>query len=201
EGTVVYRGVVYDHVHYRNSGQVSAHAGGKNKWVIKFNRGHDLPFVDHDGVAFPAGWHELRLNPGTHNPFIPVLRGITGLDEVLSFRAYRLAGVPSPPATWVQFRVVAGAEEVSAKDQYAGDLWGPYVALGDMKPKLLADRKLSDGLTVTIQSGIKHTPRGMTDAQKEWEKFLNGMRSGPKEDWWRRNLDLPAYYSFHALNR
>jgi hypothetical protein len=23
----------------------------------------------------------------------------------------------------------------------------------------------------------------------------------PREYWWRRNLDLPAYYSFHALNR
>jgi hypothetical protein len=27
------------------------------------------------------------------------------------------------------------------------------------------------------------------------------MRSGPTEDWWRHNLDLSAYYSFHALNR
>ncbi|HJZ56608.1 MAG TPA: choice-of-anchor X domain-containing protein, partial [Gemmataceae bacterium] len=203
EGTLVYRGVVYDHVHYRNSGQVSAHAGGKNKWVVKFNHGHHLPFVDHDGVPFPAPWDEVRLNPGTCNPFIPVLRGISGLDEVLSLRAYRLAGVPSPPATWVQWRVVTGAEEVSAKDQYAGDLWGLYVALGDMKPKLLADHKLPDGLTVTVQTqkGIKHIPRGMADARKEWEKFLSGMRSDPREDWWRQNLDLPAYYSFHALNR
>jgi hypothetical protein len=54
EGTVVYRGVVYDHIHYRTSGQASAHAGGKNKWVIKFNRGHDLPFVDHDGTTSPS---------------------------------------------------------------------------------------------------------------------------------------------------
>ena len=107
----------------------------------------------------------------------------------------------SPPATWVQWRVVTGAEEVSPKDQYAGDLWGLYVAVGDMEPKLLADHKLPDGLTVSIQSGIKHTPKGMADAQKEWEKFLNGMRSSPTEEWWRQNLDLPAYYSFHALNR
>jgi hypothetical protein len=217
EGTVVYRGVVYDHIHYRNSGQVSAHAGGKNKWAIKFNRGRDLPFVDHDGLPFTAGplapaggeagvrgWHELRLNPGTHNPFIPVLRGITGLDEVLSLRAYRLAGVPSPPVTWVQFRVVAGTDEVSAKDQYAGDLWGPYVALGGMAPKLLADRKLPDGLTASVQVGVKHTPKGMDkdDAKKAWQKFLNDMRSGPKDEkWWRANLDLPSYFSFHALNR
>jgi hypothetical protein len=202
EGTVVYRGVVYDHIHYRNSGQASAHAGGKNKWVIKFSRGHHLPFVDHDGLSFGAAWDELRLNPGTHNPFIPVLRGITGLDEVLSLRAYRLAGVPSPPATWVQFRVVAGADEVSAKDQYAGDLWGPYVALGGMSPKLLADRKLPDGLTASVQVGIKHTPKGMEDAKKVWEKFLHDMRTAPNdEQWWRKNLDLPAYYSFHAMNR
>jgi hypothetical protein len=203
EGTLVYRGVVYDHIHYRNSGQVSAHAGGKNKWVVKFNRGHHLPFVDHDGVPFPAPLDEVRLNPGLCNPFIPVLRGISGLDEVLSMRAYRLAGVPSPPATWVQWRVVTAAEEVSAKDQYAGDLWGLYVALGDMKPKLLADSKLPDGLTVTVQTqkAIKHAPRGMTDAKKVWEKFQNGMQSNPKEEWWRQNLDLPAYFSFHALNR
>ena len=70
-----------------------------------------------------------------------------------------------------------------------------------MDPKVLADVKLPDGLTVSMQSGIKHTPRGMTDAPKEWDKFLNGMRSNPKEDWWRKNLDLPAYFSFHALNR
>jgi hypothetical protein len=41
----------------------------------------------------------------------------------------------------------------------------------------------------------------MADADKVWEKFLGGMRSNPKEEWWRANLDLPAYYSFHALNR
>ena len=81
-------------------------------------------------------------------------------------RAYRLAGVPSPPATWVQWRVVDGAEEVSAQDQYKGDLWGLYVAIGDMKPKLLADRKLPDGLTVSVQSGIKHTPHDMPDGPK-----------------------------------
>src|SRR5260370_1145921 len=76
EGTVVSRGAVYDPIHYRNSGQVSAHAGGKNKWAVKFNRGHRLPFVDHDGVPFPAALGVIRLNPGTCNPFSPVLRGI-----------------------------------------------------------------------------------------------------------------------------
>lgn len=200
-GTVVYRGVVYDHVQYSNRGQGSAHIAGKNKWAVKFHDTHRLPFVDHDGVPFPAPIDGLDLNPGGSTPYLPVHRGITGLDEVLCMRAYRLAGVPSPPATWVQWRVVTTAEEASAKDQYAGDLWGVYVAVGDFKPDLLADKKLADGLTWSVQSGVKHTPKGMTDADKVWEKFLAGMRANPKEEWWRANLDLPAYYSFHALNR
>ncbi len=201
QGTVVYRGVVYDHVQYSNRGQGSAHISGKNKWGIKFNHGHDLPLVDHDGVPFPEALDSLNLNPGGSTPYLPVLRGVAGLDEAMSMRAYRLAGVPSPPVTWVQWRVVDGAEEVSAKNQYQGDLWGLYVALGDMKPKALAAPPLPDGLTVSAQSGIKHTPKGMADADKVWEKFLAGMRSNPKEQWWRDNLDLPAYFSFHALNR
>lgn len=201
QGTIVYRGIVYDHIQYSNRGQGSTHISGKNKWGIKFNTGHDLPFLDHDGKPFSDALGSLNLNPGGSTPYIPVLRGISGLDEVLSMRAYRLAGVPSPPATWVQWRVVDSADEVSAKDQYQGDLWGLYVAMGDMKPKQLSDKKLPDGITVSAQSGIKHTPRDVTDANKEWEKFLAGMRSNPTEAWWRQNLDLQAYFSFHAMNR
>ena len=199
-GAVVYRGVVYDHVQFSNRGQGSAHICGKNKWALKFNKTHLVPFVDHDGVPFPAPIDSLDLNPGGYTPYLPVLRGITGLDEVFSMRSYRLAGVPSPPATWVQWRVVDGPDEVT-KDQYEGDLWGVYVAVGEMDPKQLADRKLPDGLVVSIQSGIKHTPPAMTDGDKVWEKFINGVRSNPPEAWWRQNLDLPAYYSFHAMNR
>ncbi len=201
QGTFVYKGVVYDHIQLNNRGQGSAHIGGKNKWGLKFNKGHDVPIQNHDGSPFPHTCDSLNLNPGGSTPYIPVLRGISGLDEVLSMRAYRLAGVPSPQATWVQWRIVDNTEEVSIKDQFEGDLWGLYVAIGDMEPKLLADSKLPDGLSVSIQSGIKHTPRDLTDAPKEWEKFLNGMRSNPNEAWWRTNLNLPAFFSFHAMNR
>lgn len=200
-GTVVYRGVVYDHISFGNRGQGSAHISGKNKWGLKFPRGRELPLADHDGVPFPEACAGLALNPGGSTPYEPVLRGIAGLDEVLSMRAYRLAGVPSPPVAWVQWRVVDRAEEVSAKDQSAGDLWGVYVAVGDMTPAMLGGPALPDGLVVSIQSGIKHTPKGMTGAEKRWDAFLAGARSNPKEEWWRANLDLPSYFSFHALNR
>jgi hypothetical protein len=201
QGAVVYRGVVYDHIEYSDRGQGSAHISGKNKWGLKFNKGHDVPFVDHDGVPFADEIKSLNLNPGGSTPYLPVLRGVTGLDEVMSMRAYRVAGVPAPPATWVQWRVVTGESEVSPKDPCAGDLWGVYVALGEMEPKLLADRRLPNGLTVSTQSGVKHAPKGMAEPQKEWDKFLGGMRSNPNEAWWRQNLDLPAFFSFAAMNR
>ena len=201
QGTIVYRGVVYDHIQYSNRGQGSAHISGKNKWGLKFNSGQGLPLQDHDGLPFPDVCKSLNINPGGCTPYLPVHRGITGLDEVMSMRSYRLAGVPSCPITWIQWRVVSSADEVVEKDQYKGDLWGVYVALGEMDPRLLSDRKLPDGLTVSDQSGIKHAPKNMVEPQKEWEKFLAGMRSNPKEEWWRQNLDLKAYFGFHALNR
>ena len=200
QGTIVYRSVVHDHIQFSNRGQGSAHIAGKNKWNIKFNE-RSVPFHDADGTPWPSSIRSLNLNPGGSTPYLPIFRGITGLDEVLSMRTYRLAGVPTPPATWLQWRVVQDPDEVDPKSQFKTDLWGPYVAIGSMDPKIVADAKLPDGLTVSMQSGIKHTPKGMTNAQKEWQKFLNEMRANPKEEWWRKNLDLPAYYSFHALNR
>jgi hypothetical protein len=201
-GTIVYRGVVYDHIQFSNRGQGSAHIAGKNKWALKFNE-RELPFQDHDGVPFPDKIRSLNLNPGGSTPYLPIFRGITGLDEVLSMRAYRLAGVPTPPVTWIQWRVVLDADESDPKNQFKTDLWGPYVAIGEMDPHVMADGKLPDGLVVSIQSGIKHVPNGMTeaDAPKVWGDFINAVRSNPKEDWWRKNFDLPTYYTFHALNR
>lgn len=201
QGTLVYKGVVYDHIQFSNRGQGSAHISGKNKWGLKFNHGHHVPMVDHDGVPFPATCDSLNLNPGGSTPYLPILRGVSGLDEVLSMRAYRIAGVPSPTSTWIQWRVVAGKDEGVEKDQYAGDLWGLYVAIADMEPKLLADQRLPDGLAVSMQSGLKHTPAGMADAPKVWEKFINELRGNQNEEWCRKNLDLKSYYSFHAINR
>ncbi|HSI33230.1 MAG TPA: CotH kinase family protein [Tepidisphaeraceae bacterium] len=201
QGTLVYRGVVYDHIEYSNRGQGSAHIGGKNKWAVKLGAGSGLRFLDHDGVPFPAPVKGLDLNPGGSTPYLPTLRGITGLDEVMSMRAYRLAGVPTAPVTWVQWRVVTTEQEVSAKDQFAGDLWGVYVALGEMEPELLADRGLPNGLAASVQSGIKHAPKSVAEPDKVWEKFRNAIRGKQTEAWWRENLDLPAYFSFAAMNR
>ena len=48
-GTIVYDGVVYDHVEFRNRGVASTYAVGKNKWKIEFLRGHYFQARDNYG--------------------------------------------------------------------------------------------------------------------------------------------------------
>lgn len=200
-GTFVYGGVVYDHIAFHNRGQGSAHISGKNKWGLKFNADHAVQLKDNTGQPYRVKWTGVDMNPGTHTPYIPVHRGIAGLDEALSFRAYQLAGVPSSSTHWVHFRVIDAAQEQSEKNQYEGDLWGLYLAISEIDRELLAQQQLPDGLLVSIQSSIKHQPADASAGQKEWDQFLGGMRSDPPEQWWRKNLDLQNYFSFHALNR
>ncbi|WP_254506803.1 CotH kinase family protein [Anatilimnocola floriformis] len=199
--TFVYEGQVYDHMEFSNRGQGSAYISGKNKWALKFPKAEpqraewkDLP------TALPSR-NDIDLNPGQSTPYLPVLRGVAGLDEALTFRAFQLAGVPSSSTHWVHFRVIDSATESNPKDQYDGDLWGLYLAVTDLDQHLLKQQNLPDGLIVSIQSGIKHLPDDKSAGQKEWDTFRSGMQPGQKEDWWRTNLDLPKYYSFHALNR
>ncbi len=200
-GTFVYDGIVYDHIAFTNRGQGSAHISGKNKWALKFNKEQPVPLTDNRGRRYQVAWNGVDLNPGTHTPYIPVHRGIAGLDEATTFRAYQLAGIPASSTHWVHFRVIDTAAESNPKDQYEGDLNGLYLAIGDLDEEILDEQKLPDGLIVSMQSGIKHLPADMSAGQKEWDQFLGGMRSNPPEEWWRKNLDLHKYFSFHALNR
>jgi hypothetical protein len=132
---------------------------------------------------------------------MPVHAGIAGLDEALAFRAFQLAGVPAANTHWVQFRIVDSADESPPGDQYAGDLHGLYLAIQDMDGSLLRERGLPDGNIYSLQSGRKHLARGAPADGSDWNDFINGVRNEHPEPWWRTNLDLAAYYSFHAINR
>ena len=51
--TLVVDGRVYDHLHYRLRGQnrYFIYASGKNKWKLKFNRGHWFEMPDDYGLS------------------------------------------------------------------------------------------------------------------------------------------------------
>jgi len=199
-GTLVYEGRVYDHIQFHNRGQASTYNAGKNKWGFKFNRGHEFAARDAWGRLCVSPWHSLDLN-ACASPWVQMNRGMAGLDEALSFRAYQLAGVPSALTHWVHFRVVSSTAESDPRNQYDGDLWGLYLAVQAMNGPWLDALGLPEGDIFSLQSGRKHASNSGPPDDTAWHRFREGLQRSQTEGWWRTNLDLGAFYSFHALNR
>ncbi len=199
-GTLVYDGQVYDHIQFHNRGKASTHVAGKNKWGFKFNEAQ--PFHDRDlwGRARTNEWRSVSLT-ACASPWAQVNRGMAGLDEAVSFRAYQLAGVPSASTHWIQFRVVSRPNEMSAKSQYSGDLWGLYQVVQEPGGEWLREQGLPDGDIYTPETGLKHRAKNSPTNDVAFQKFMGNSQRGATEAWWRANLDLPRYYTFHALNR
>ncbi len=199
-GTLVYDGRVYDHIQFHNRGQASTYVAGKNKWGFKFNRAHDFRARDLWGRKYKYSWNSFSMN-ACASPWAQVNRGLAGMDEAVAFRAYQLAGVPSPNTHWINFRVIDGAEESSAKSQYSGDEWGLYLVVQDPDGAWLRELGLPGGNVFNPETGRAHFASGMVRDHSDWNRFADASRRAEPEAWWRTNLNLEAYYSFHALNR
>ena len=200
-GTLVYDGRVYDHVAFHNRGTGSGYISGKNKWGFKFSRSHELSARDVHGQRYSHPWDSLNLNPGLSTPYLPVHAGIAGLDEAVAFRSFQLAGVPAANTHWVHFRVIDQALESTTNNQFAGDLWGLYLAVQDMDGSLLRERGLPDGNVYSMQSGRKHIARGSIADGTDWNEWVTGVRAEHPSAWWRQHLDLESYYSFQSISR
>jgi len=197
-GTMVYDGRVYDHIQFHNRGQASTYLAGKNKWGFRFNPGQEFQARDLWGRKYQYGWVSFNLN-ACASPWAQVNRGMAGMDEAVSYRAYQLAGVPSPNTHWVHFRVVDMPEE-APRNQYAGDLWGLYLVVQDKNGTWLRESGLPDGNIFSAESGPKHIAPGMAADSSDWQQFMAASMRRQSEQWWREHFDLPAYYSFHAIN-
>ncbi|HVY71535.1 MAG TPA: CotH kinase family protein [Verrucomicrobiae bacterium] len=199
-GALVYDGRVYDHIQFHNRGQASTYIAGKNKWGFKFNPGQEFAAKDLWGRPYSRGWSGFNLN-ACASPWAQVNRGMAGMDEAVSYRAYQLAGVPAPDTFWVQFRVVDETAESSPTDQYQSDLWGLYLVVQEKNGGWLREQHLPDGNIYSVDSGPKHQARGMPTNSVDYVQFQSASYQDQTVNWWRTNFDLNAYYSFHALNR
>lgn len=206
-GTLVYYGKVYDHIEFHNKGSASTYQSGKNKWRFHLARARDFEARDSWGKNYSQTWDTFTMH-ACASPWNPCFRGWAGLDEVVSARIYALAGVPAPAMHHLQFRVVDNAVEAPA-DQYSGDLWGLYLAVEDPDGSFLDERGLPDGNVYHIVgNGGDKTHQGLEQPSdtSDWDAFISGSQSRTTNDatndaWWRANLDVPAYASFHAANR
>lgn len=217
-GTLVYDGVVYDHIQYANRGIGSTYVSGKNKWVLKFCRARNFQARDNWGRPFAETWNSVGLNANS-GPWASVHRGSAGVEEASSYRLYELCGVPSLRTTYVHWRVIRREEELhpataivsgdplgsNIRGQYAGDLWGLYLALEPTEGNFLDERGLEDGNIYSIEGNNgdkKHQGPAQPTGASDWSAFRTGIsKAGQTEEWYRGNIDLPVLYTFLALNR
>ncbi len=205
-GTMVYDGVVYDHIEYKVRGEFSTYQSGKNKWRFFFNPAREFEARDNYGNKYQEPWDELTMNANA-SPWAAVNRGMSGLDEALSYRAFQIAGMASPNTNYLHYRVIDEAAESSPSDQYRGDLWGLYLAVEQPDGSFLDERDLPDGNTYKIEGGgvgtgdKKHQAPNQPTNSSDWTSFSSQSGSTNNVNWWRTNLDLDSYYTFRTLNR
>jgi hypothetical protein len=215
-GTFVYNGVVYDHIEFKNRGEASTYVSGKNKWRFFFNRARDLPAKSNFGEDYSEKWGSFS-GDACASPWASLHRGMAGVEEAASYKIFQLGGLPSPNTHYYQFRVVRGATETpaagttvndpigNADGQYAGDFWGLYLAVEQPDGSFLDERGLPDGSVYKIEgnAGDKKN-QGVTQPidSSDWDTFRDAhVNANPTEAWWRANMDMEAYYTFHALSR
>ena len=215
-GSFVYDGKVYDHIQFRNRGEISTYITGKNKWRFYFNRSRDLPAKNHFGQPYKETWGSFSAN-ACASPWAALNRGMAGVDEAVPLKAFGLAGVPSPNSHYYHFRVVRGEDETpdplatindpigNTYGQYTGDFWGLYMAVENPDGSFLDERGLPDGNIYKIEQEIgdkKHQSATQAVDSSDWDSYRDAhFTASPSEAWWRANLDLEAYHTFHAINR
>jgi hypothetical protein len=207
EGTLVYDGVVYDHIRYRARGGVWRYAMGKNMWKFAFNNEERFQAYDNYGRPYATRWDNLNFSAIIQQGDY-LHRGEQGLFESVGFRLFQLAGVEAPNTHYVHFRVIDEAAE-TGNSQFAGDFWGLYVATEQVDERFLEEHGLVDGNIFKMEGGtgpggiggvLEHQGAGLPGDYSDLQAFKQTYEQGTQTaDWWRENLDLDRYYSYRAI--
>jgi hypothetical protein len=200
-GTLVHDDEVYDHIQFNIRGEYSTYVVGKNKWRIRFRRGHWFKARDNFGNRLASGWKHLKFNAGGA-PWTHGNRGMAGVEECLSFRLFGLAGVPSSRTHYFQLRVIDDAREADPRNQYGGDLWGLYYAVERPDGGFLEDRELPDGNVYKLESPLNkdHQGAGEPSGFTDIEALRSSMSTSRSETWWRDRVDHATYARFKAVS-
>jgi hypothetical protein len=205
--TLIYNGVVYDNIGFRvRGGTAWRYAMGKNKWEFNFNRNNAFQAYDNYGRPYAAKWDNFDLNAiidqGDYWQ-----RGEQGMFEGINNALWNLVGVPANDTSFMQLRVVDGANE-SSSNQYDGDLWGMYMATDANDGNFLDQHDLPDGNYYRMNpedggaGGGTLTNQGATQPSNNADlvSFTDTYQSGTQsEEWWEDNLNLDEYYSYRTI--
>jgi hypothetical protein len=206
EGTLVYDGVVYDHIRYRARGGVWRYAMGKNMWKFAFNNSERFQAYDNYGRPYDELWDNLNFSAIIQQGDFQH-RGEQGLFEAVGFRLFELAGVEASKTNYVHFRVIDDAEETGSS-QYNGDFWGLYMTIEQLDERFLDEHGLPDSNIFKMEGGtgpggiggeLDHQAVGLPGDYSDLQEFKSTYESRPPVDWWRENVDLDRYYSYRSI--
>jgi hypothetical protein len=201
KGTLVYDGVVYDHVSYRARGGVWRYAMVKNMWKFDFNHNHGFQARDDYGNKYATTWDKLNLSAIIQQGDY-AHRGEQGLFESVGMKLFNLAGVPAPVTNFTQLRVIDEAAE-SGTTQYDGDLWGMYLAIEQPDGNFLDQHGLPDGNLYKMEGGtgeLNNQGPTQPNNKSDLNAFQAGYRNPSQTDqWFRDNMNLESYYGYRAI--
>ncbi len=201
--TLVYDGRVYDNIEFKIRGEQSTYVSGKNKWRFYANPARKFRIRDNWGKRYDEDWTTINLQANA-TPWVPINRGMTGLDEAPTMRMHEVAGVLAPRTHYLSLRIIDESTETTAY-QYNSDLWGLYLAIEQPNGSFLDERDFADGNIYKIENNGEgdRKEQGATHPtdNSDWNSFNTSSGSAQNVQWWRDNVDLPSYYTFRALNR
>jgi len=214
-GTLVYDGIVYDHIRYRPRGGVWRFAMGKNMWKFDFNRGHRFQARDDYGKKYDTKWDRMNFSACIQQGSFGQ-RGEHGMFEALSNKLFDMVSVPTSKTNWVHFRIIDERYEdgnlnaahpplTSRGTQYDGDFWGVYMTIEQMDGRFLDEHDLPDGnlykMDQAYPNGFDQNnqgPTAVTDGS-DVSSFRSGYQSARSADWWDSNVNLESYYGLYAI--
>ena len=198
-GTMVYQGIVYDHVGFRARGGQWRHAMGKNMLKFNFLPGHRFAARDFYGQLYKTKWDKLNLGACIQQGDYQ-MRGEQGMFEALGFRLFNLAGLEAPQTHWVHLRMIDGAEE-SPADQDQGDFWGLYLAVENVDEHFLKAHDLPAGnlYKIEFEPKMEYNGNPAITNQSDVRQFISKSERRETDSWWTNNVDLRRYYNYRSI--
>jgi len=214
-GTLIYDGIVYDHITYRSRGGVWRYAMGKNMWKFNFNRGHRFQARDDYGKKYKTKWDKLNFSACIQQGSFGQ-RGEQGMFEAISFKLFNLAGVPTSNTNWLHFRIIDEPYEdgnlnashpplTNSGTQYDGDFWGLYMTIEQMDGRFLDEHDLPDGnlykMDQAYEDGAKLNNQGPTCVTDKSDVFAcrSNYNAASAAERWGSIINLDAYYGLYAI--
>ena len=201
EATIVFDGIVYDHITYRlHGGNGRYYFTSKRGFRFFFNKGREFQNRDNDGDPSPTTWSSLTTENCWEN------RGTLtySLNEVVNFHLWEQLGIPSPRSNWGHFRTVTTAVEQA--DAYHGDFWGLIMIHEDYDRRFLDSHNMEKGnlykLTRDTVDGASQqryqAPDTVADGSDHHNIYAN-LTVDKDDAFVNRYVNLGKWSTYHAL--